>query len=670
MEMDNSVMENAQADHQNAEWWAGGSAPQGRSADAPAIDAPGMSDAERLQLAEWNATRQAVPQDMQDMSVPQLVARQAAVAPDAVALVMGSQWITYRQLNRRANRLAHHLQSLGVGPDIFVAVCLERSLDMVVGLLGTLKAGAAFVPLDPAYPAMRLGYMLEDSRAPVLITRQALSAQLPHHKAHVVCLDRDAALLVQHSGADPTPVATATHLAYLIYTSGSTGQPKGVQITHESMLNLIFWHQRAFAVSQADRATQLAGPGFDATVWELWPYLTIGATVYLPDEETRIMPLRLRDWLVEQRITMTFLPTALAESVMGLTWPKTTALRYLLTGADTLHHYPSRDLPFTVVNNYGPTENTVVTTSGPVPPTSGSAPPTALPPIGRPIANTEVYILDEQLRQVRVGEVGELHVGGAGLARGYLHQPDLTAERFIRHPFSDVPDARLYKTGDLARFLPDGQIAFLGRADTQIKIRGFRIEPDEIVSVLDSHPAVQASVVSAREQPAGDKSLVAYIVPAAGAPLTVGSLRAHLAAQLPDYMIPATILLLESLPLTPNGKVDRDALPEPNAANTLRDNASDEIEPRTMIEQRMAEIVSGLLKLRRIGLDDNFFLMGGHSMLGAELIERVAQTFGIDLPLLTLFEGPTVRQMSDAVERAILARVETLNDEEVERLLR
>ena len=302
---------------------------------------------------------------------------------------------------------------------MFVAVCLERSEDMVVGLLGALKAGAAFVPLDPAYPPMRLAFMLEDSHAPVLITRQAEAARLPPHSAYVVCLDRDAALVAQHSVADPTPVAAAAQLAYLIYTSGSTGRPKGVQICHESLLNLIFWHQRAFAVSRTDRATQLAGPGFDAVVWELWPYLTIGASVYLPDEETRIVPVRLRDWLVERQITITFLPTALAEGVLDLTWPRTTALRYLLTGADTLHHYPSCDLPFTLVNNYGPTENTVVTTSGPVPPTMQ---PSALPSIGRPIANTEVYILDEQLRQVRIGETGELHIGGAGLARGYLRR--------------------------------------------------------------------------------------------------------------------------------------------------------------------------------------------------------------------------------------------------------
>jgi amino acid adenylation domain-containing protein len=661
MEMDNKVMKNTQPDQQDAAGWRPDTTER-------LIDTPVESEAERQQLAEWNATRQDFPQDM---CVPQLVANQAAMTPDAVALVMAGHELSYRELNRRANQLARYLQSLGVGPDMFVAVCLERSEDMVVGLLAALKAGAAFVPLDPAYPPMRLAYMLEDSHAPVLITRQVEAARLPPHSASIVCLDRDAALLAHYSGDDPTPVATATQLAYLIYTSGSTGRPKGVQISHESLLNLIFWHQRAFKISPADRATQLAGPGFDATVWELWPYLAIGASVHLPDEETRIVPVRLRDWLVEQRITITFLPTALAEGVIGLTWPKTTALRYLLTGADMLHHYPSCDLPFTLVNNYGPTENTVVTTSGVVPPiTQPTALPTALPPIGRPIANTEVYILDERLRQVPIGEIGELHVGGAGLARGYLHQPELTAERFIRHPFSEVTDARLYKTGDLARFLPDGQIAFLGRADTQIKIRGHRIEPDEIVYVLNSHPAIEASVVSAREEPTGDKRLVAHIVPAASVQVTVDALRTHLGTQLPEYMIPATFVVLKSLPLTPNGKVDRDALPTPSVANTLRDVASVDIEPRTMIEQRMAEIVSRLLNLQQVGLDDNFFLMGGHSMLGAELIEHIAQTFGIDLPLLTLFEGPTVRQMSEAVERGILARVETMSDEQVEQLLR
>lgn len=628
-------------------------------------DIPLITEAERQQLMAWNATQQDYPRDV---CVPQLVANQAAATPGAIALVANDQAITYRELNRQANQLAHYLQSLDVGPNVLVGVCLERSLDMVVALLGILKAGGAYVPLDPTYPPLRLAFMMEDTQAPVLITRQRQAARLPAHNVQVVCLDSDAAVLAQQSTADTTPTPTSTALAYVIYTSGSTGQPKGVQITHESLLNLIFWHQRVFSVSPEDRATQLAGPAFDATVWELWPYLTIGASVYLPDEDTRVTPLRLRNWLIEQQITITFLPTALAEGVMALEWPMQATLRYLLTGADTLHRYPSPDLPFTLVNNYGPTENTVVTTSGPVPPTKRLD---ALPSIGRPIANTQVYILDEQLRQVPIGEIGELYIGGASLSRGYLHRPDLTAERFIRHPFSDEPGARLYKTGDLARFLPDGQIAFLGRDDTQIKIRGYRIEPDEIVSMLNSHPAIEASVVTAMasEESAGDKSLVAYIVPASGAHASVTALQEHLRTYLPDYMIPVTFIKLEALPLTPNGKVDRRALPAPSAANTLRDDAGTETESYTVVEERVEAIVSSLLRLDRVGLDDNFFLLGGHSMLGTQVIAQMADTFGVDIPLRTLFDGPTVRDLSAEVERLVVAQLETISEEEVQRLL-
>jgi amino acid adenylation domain-containing protein len=663
MVMDNEVIDNWQVAIQELEGHQRGVAD---GADRHADMRP-LTEAERGQMAAWNATQQDYPQNT---CVPMYVANQAAAAPNSTALVADGHTITYRELNRQANRLAHHLQALGVGPDVLVGVCLERSVDMVVGLLATLKAGGAFVPLDPAYPPMRLAFMLEDTQAPVLITQQTQAEALSSHSAsaHVVCLDADAAVLAHYSDSDPAPAATATNLAYVIYTSGSTGQPKGVQITHGSLLNLIFWHQQAFAVSRADRATQLAGPAFDATVWELWPYLTIGASVYLPDEETRVTPVRLRDWLVEQQITITFLPTALAESVMGLEWPRPTALRYLLTGADTLHRGPSSDLPFALVNNYGPTENTVVTTSGLVPPTTQAD---ALPSIGCPITNTEVYILDEHLRQLHIGAAGELYIGGAGLSRGYLHRPDLTAERFIPHPFSEAPGARLYRTGDLARFLPDGQIAFLGRADIQIKIRGYRIEPDEIVSVLNSHPAIQASIVTAREEPAGDKSLIAYIVPAPDAQTTVSSLQDHLGKQLPDYMIPATFVVLEALPLTPNGKVDRRALPAPSGVNVLRDaaDADAESEPHTLIEERVAEIVSTLLGLERVGLDDNFFLLGGHSMLGTQVIARLAETFGVDIALRTLFDGPTVRELAAEVERLIVARLEAMSDEEVQRLL-
>jgi amino acid adenylation domain-containing protein len=632
-----------------------------------------VHDAERQQLMEWNT----VPQDNpMDVPVPLLVANRATVTPDTVALVADGRVLTYHELNSRANQLAHYLQTLGVGPDVLVGVCLERSIDMVVSLLGIMKAGGAYVPLDPTYPLKRLAFMLEDTQAPVLISREGLAAHLPAHHACEVFLDQDASLLDRHNPAEVASDVKAKHLAYVIYTSGSTGQPKGVQISHANLLNLIFWHQRAFSVTPADRATQLAGPAFDATGWELWPYLTAGASVYLADEETRLTPVRLRHWLLDHQITITFLPTALAESIISLEWPRETSLRLLLTGADTLHRYPSPELPFTLVNNYGPTEYTVVTTSGPVLP---SVQHDVLPTIGRPIANTHVYILDEQLHPVPIGDTGELYIGGAGLSRGYLHRPDLTAERFIRHPFSDEPGARLYRTGDLARMFPDGQIAFLGRADSQIKIHGYRIEPDEIVSVLNDHPAIQTSLVKAREDPSGDKRLVAYVVLAPGARATVASLHGHLRSQLPDYMIPALFVRLDALPLTPNGKVDYAVLPTPDGNNTLRDGPCVETETETdggaeakaltMIEERVAEIMSTFLQVERIRLDDNFFMLGGHSMLGTQVIARLADTFGVDIPLRTLFDGPTVRELSAEIERRIVGHLETMSDEEAQHLL-
>ena len=595
--------------------------------------------------------------------VPQLVAAQAETTPGAVALVMGDQVLRYGELNRRANQLAHYLQELGVRPGMLVGICIERSLDMVVGLLGILKAGAAYVPFDPAYPVERLYFMLKDAQASVLVTHHHLAQRFATQGIRVVCPDADAAL-AQQSIANPTSTVTVEDLAYVIYTSGSTGQPKGALITHGGLLNLVYWHRRAFAVTPSDRATQVASPAFDATGWELWPYLTTGASIYLPDEETRVAPASLRDWLMGCGITITFLPTALAESVMALEWPLQTPLRFLLTGADTLHHYPSPSLPFALVNNYGPTETTVVATSGRVLPVEHTDGP---PSIGRPIDNTQVYILDEHLRRVPIGEPGELYIGGAGLAKGYLNRPELTAERFIPHPFSDELGARLYKTGDLARSLPDGQIAFLGRVDHQIKIRGYRVEPNEIVSVLDKHPAIQASVVVAREDIPGDKRLVAYIVAVPGAHVTQSSLRGTLLPYLPDYMIPSAFVGLEALPLTPNGKVDRAALPVPDANNTFRDEVV--TAPSTPLEERLTGLVASLLGLDQIGIDDNFFMLGGHSMLGTQLIVQVVDSFGVDLSLRTLFEAPTVRQLSAEIERLIIARLETMSDEEVLRLL-
>ncbi len=567
------------------------------------LKAPLLSEIERQQLVTWNATQQDYPRDL---CVPQLVAKQAAATPDAVALVAGDQILSYRELNRRANQLAHYLQALGVGANVLVGLCIERSPDMVVGLLGILKAGGAYVPLDPAYPSERLVFMLEDAHVPVLVTQQLLAAHLPIQGTRIVCLDADAAALAQQSVADPISEVAIDDLAYVIYTSGSTGQPKGALITHDGLLNLVLWHQRAFEVTSADRATQFTSPAFDATGWELWPYLTIGASVYLPDEEVRVVPASVRDWLVSHRITITFLPTALAESIMALEWPSTTSLRFLLTGADALHHYPSPTLPFALINNYGPSEATVLVTSGRVLPISHADIP---PPIGRPIANTQIYILNENLQQVPIGELGELYIGGVGVGRGYLNRPELTAERFIPDPFSNKPGARLYKTGDLARHLSDGQIAFMGRTDHQIKIKGYRIEPDEIVSVLNSHPAVQTSLVVAREDTSGDKRLVAYIVLVPGAHVTARSLRETLMTQLPDYMVPVAFVLLDSLPVTPNGKVDRKALPAPDVTNTVRDEIV--AGPNTPTEERLVGIVATLLGLEQIGIDDDFFMLGG-----------------------------------------------------------
>jgi amino acid adenylation domain-containing protein len=624
-------------------------------------DMPLLSEIERQQLKAWNTTWQDYPGDL---CIHQLVAKQASATPDALALVAGDQAISYREMNRLANQLAHYLLAQGVRPGTRVGCCIERSVDLVVGLLGILKAGGAYVPLDPTYPSERLVFMLEDAHAPVLVTVHRLSAQLPIQGMKVICLDVDAEVLMQQSVDDPVSEVTIDDLAYVIYTSGSTGQPKGVQITHNSLLNLVFWHQRAFAVTSLDRATQVASPAFDATGWELWPYLSMGARVYLPDEVIRTAPELLRNWLVEHQITITFLPTPLAESVMALEWAPTTSLRLLLTGADTLHHYPSPALPFAVINNYGPTEATVVATSGPVPSNGHAAMP---PSIGRPIANTQIYILDENLQQVPIGEPGEIYIGGAGVAQGYLNRPELTAERFIPNPFDDEHNTHLYKTGDLGRHLPDGQIAFLGRTDHQIKIRGYRVEPGEIVSRLNEHPSVQTSFAMAREDTPGDRRLVAYIVPIPGAHLTASSLQEMLLPRLPDYMIPSTFVRLEALPVTTNGKVDRTALPAPDASNIIRDEVF--IAPRTPTEERLAGIVATLLNLEQIGIDDDFFMLGGHSMLGTQLIVLIADTFGVNLPLRTLFESPTVRQLSTEIERRIFARIEAMSDEEVLSLL-
>jgi len=527
-----------------------------------------------------------------------------------------------------------------------------------------VKAGGAYLPLDPTYPTERLTFILNNAQALLLITAECMRDALPASPKQLVILDSEGRF---EGNVSPGPLPAKLeprNLAYVIYTSGSTGQPKGVEVTHRGLSNLVSWHRRAFKIRPADRASQLSALGFDAAVWEVWPYLAAGATIHLADAVAVNEPAAVRDWLLAEGVTITFLPTPLAEQIMMLDWPSHCALRLLLTGADTLHHYPPRKLPFVLVNNYGPTECAVVATSGTVLPDER---PERLPSIGRPIDNVQIYILNEQMEQMPVGQAGEICIGGAGVARGYRNRPNLTAVKFVENPFGLDPDGRLYKTGDLGCCHPDGQIEFLGRADEQIKIRGFRIEPAEIVKVLDEHPGVQASAVVAREIVPGDKRLVAYFVPAAKARPTHSELRRSIAARLPEYMVPGIFVKLTALPLNTSGKIDRATLPAPTRENTLCDDTF--IAPRTPVEERVASLLAPLLGLDKVSSEDNFFLLGGHSLLGTQLIARLRDAFGVELPLRALFEAPTVAQLSAEVEALLLAKLESMSDAEAERLL-
>jgi amino acid adenylation domain-containing protein len=467
---------------------------------------PLLTETEQHQLlVEWNNTKTEYPQDK---CIHQLFEEQVERTPDGVAIVFEDQQLTYQDLNARANQLAHYLQTLGVDSEVLVGICVERSLEMIVGILGILKAGGAYVPLDPAHPSERLAFMLEDAAVAVLLTQSQLAKRLPAYPTQRVYLDQDWKDIAQQSQENLIQDTKAGNLAYVIYTSGSTGTPKGVLVEHQGVVNLVCWHQEAFAISPTDRTTQLAGFAFDASVWEIWSCLTVGASLYIANEQIRLSPLQLQAWLIANNITVSFLPTALAEAILPLDWARDVTLRVLLTGGDKLQCYPTSSIPFKVVNNYGPTENTVVTTSGLVPANGHT---NTSPCIGKTIANTQLYILDCHFQTVPVGVPGELHIGGDGLARGYLNRPDLTQEKFIPNPFSNEDGSRLYKTGDLARYSPDGNIEFLGRIDHQVKIRGFRIELGEIETALTQHPDVREAVVTVREDMPGDKRLVAYI---------------------------------------------------------------------------------------------------------------------------------------------------------------
>lgn len=603
---------------------------------------PLLTEQERQQLlVEWNNTEAEYPFDK---CIHQLFEEQVQRVPDAVAVVFEGEQLTYRELNARANQLAHYLRLLGVRPEVLIGICVERSFDMIVGILGILKAGGAYVPIDPTYPSDRIAYMLDDSQLPVLLTQEKLVASLPEHQAQVICLDSDWEEISTESDLSPITSVTPENLAYIIYTSGSTGKPKGVLIPHSGLLNLVFWHQRTFEVTSSDRTTQLAGTAFDASVWEMWPYLASGASIYLVKPEFLLCPEELRDWLLSQEITITFVPTPIAEKLLSLQWPSNGALRIMLTGGDKLHQYPSASIPFKIVNNYGPTENTVVTTSGLV---TCDRTNNTLPQIGRPINNTQVYILDRYLQPVPIGVPGELHIASVGLARGYLNQPDLTDEKFIPNPFSNQPSDRLYKTGDLARYLPDGNIEYLGRIDNQVKIRGFRIELGEIEAALIQHPAIRETVVVAIENTTDTQQLVAYVVPQTEVSLSISDLRHFLKQQLPDYMIPSAFVTLEYLPLTPNGKLDRRALPAPEIRPELELTF---VAPRTPLEEILANVWAEVLGIKQIGINDNFFSLGGHSLLATQIISRIGTNLAVEVPLRHLFESPTIASLAEQIQ--------------------
>jgi len=599
-------------------------------------------------LVEWNNTEADYPLDK---SLHQLFEEQVAQNPEGIAVIFEDQKLTYQQLNNRGNQLAHCLRDKGVNSESLVGIFMERSLEMVIGLLGILKAGGAYVPLEPDYPTERLGDILSDSGVSLVLTQESLGDFLPQTGAELLCLDRDWEKIATYSPENPFNLTTPENLAYVIYTSGSTGKPKGVLISHRGLMNLICWHQDAFEITPLDKTTQLARSAFDAAVWELWPCLTAGASLVLVKPEIMQSPPDLRDWLIAQEITVSFLPTPLVEKILSLEWDENIALRIILTGGDKLHHYPSVSMPFKLINNYGPTENTVVTTSGIVPDyEEGNS---SSPSIGKPISNTKIYILDQNLQPLPIGVPGELHISSVGLARGYLNRLELTQEKFISNPFNS---GILYKTGDLVRYLPEGNIEFLGRIDNQVKLRGLRIELGEIEAVLETHSQVEKAVVILREDTSENQRLVAYIVrkfPSLG----IGELRRFLQQQLPAYMVPSAFVMLSDFPLNNNGKIDRKKLPVPDETSIIE---SAYLAPRNEKESLLAQIWQDVLQLSQIGVNDNFFELGGHSLKAISLVSKIQEKLGQSLPIKQVFAHPTIAEQAELLSTVTPLTVATI----------
>ncbi|ASS74693.1 hypothetical protein CIG75_06710 [Tumebacillus algifaecis] len=603
-------------------------------------------------LVEWNATEVDFGTQA---PLHRLFEEQAARTPEANAVVFESTELTYRELNERANRLAHRLQKSGVGADVLVGICMERSLEMVVSLLATLKAGGAYVPLDPSYPQERLAFILEDAKPPVLLTQAHLQAGLPAHTAELIVVDQTD--ISGEIAENPTQSVTAEDLAYVIFTSGSTGRPKGAMLPHRAICNHMLWMLRTYGLNETDRILQKTPFGFDASVWEFWAPLLAGGQLIIAKPGGHQDPVYLSDAIKRYGVTMLqVVPSLLSVLLKSKLLRSAKTLRYVFCGGEVLSPIDTTEFCDTMpnaslVNLYGPTEACIDTTSWTVSYETDLDPiddevaiilerVNMLIPIGRPIANAQVYILDEHLQPVPIGVAGELHIGGAGLARGYVGRPDLTEEKFI-----DSPYGRLYKTGDMARWLPDGLIDYLGRLDDQVKVRGFRIELGEIETVLSQHQQVQEVVVIAREDVPGDQRLVAYVV--AKGDLTSLDLRTHAQGILPEYMLPSAYVMLEAFPHLPNGKVDRRALPRPEASR----GDVQYVAPRNQTEAELAEIFAELLGVERVSMTDNFFDLGGHSLLAMQVVARVGKVFSVQIALRSLFDLPTVEKFAAFIQR-------------------
>ncbi len=639
-----------------------------RAPTTPIAALPLLTAAERAELARWNDTARELPRDR---TIAALVEAQVARTPEAIALSFAGRDLSYRELDRRANQAAHALRAAGVRRGDLVGLYVDRTIEMVAGLLGIAKAGAAYVPLDPSYPADRLAYMLEMAQARAVLTTRDLVASLPPGSDNVVLIDADAALDANAERA-PSDGAQPEDLAYVIFTSGSTGKPKGVEISQQSAVNLLRSVARAPGMNDRDTLCAISTLSFDIALFELVLPLTVGARILLVDRETARDGARLRRLIDEAPLTMMQATPATWRMLLEVGWRGNGRLKIISTGEALPRELADRLMPCCdeLWNLYGPTETTVYSALCRV--DAGTGPIL----VGKPVDNTDIHIVDKHMQVLPAGVPGELLIGGAGLARGYRGRPDLTAEKFIAQPFSDVPGARLYRTGDLALWRRDGTIEVIGRIDHQIKLRGFRIELGEIETVLAQHASVNQAVVHCREDRPGDKRLVAYVTAHGAAPST-SALRDHLRAALPDYMVPSAFVVLPQFPLTPNGKIDRRALPAPEL---VAGDATAVIAPRTPEEQGLVEIWAQLLNTRRIDVRDNFFDLGGHSLLATRLLARIEQQFGVELPLRALFEAPTLEQLAATIATrradiehedldALLASLEDLSDEEANRRL-